>query len=416
MLKYIETKLLALGLPAKLGHEISVLTVVVGILIVAIIADIVTNRIMVRSIRAVVRRTKTHWDDAFINHNVFARLAHIVPALLIYSLAPLPFPKSPDIVDWIKRAAIAYMVLVGLLVINAIISACLSIYQTTDISRQKPLKSYAQVLKIITTVVGAILVLATLLNRSALGILGGLGAMTAIIILVFKDSILGFVAGIQLAANDMVRKGDWIEMSKFGADGEILDISLTTIKIQNWDKTITTIPTYSLVADSFKNWRGMSESRSRRIKRSFHIDMNSIRFCTPEEIERFTRIDYLQTHIQKRKQEIAEYNKTHQINTAEPVNGRKMTNIGVFRAYILNFLKNHAKIHQNMTLIVRHLKPEPTGLPIEIYCFSNDTAWSNYENIQADIFDHLLAVTGEFGLKVFQNPTGTDMAQLIRPQ
>jgi miniconductance mechanosensitive channel len=259
----------------------------------------------------------------------------------------------------------------------------------------------------------AIFAISIIIDKSVLVLLTGLGALTAIILLIFKDSILGLVAGIQLVANDMVRPGDWIEMPKYGADGDVIQITLNTVKIRNWDKTITTIPTYSLISDSFKNWRGMSESGGRRIKRALPIDMTSVKFCTPEMIDRFSRIAMLRDHIERKTKELREYNERNEIDQSVPVNGRRMTNLGTFRAYLVAYLRAHPKIHQDMTFLVRQLPPSDKGLPLEIYVFSNDQVWANYEAIQADIFDHLLASLPEFELRPFQSPTGDDVRNSI---
>jgi miniconductance mechanosensitive channel len=257
-----------------------------------------------------------------------------------------------------------------------------------------------------------IFIVSILTDKSPWGILSILGGFTVVLMLVFKDTILGFVASIQLSGHDMVRIGDWIEMPKYGADGDVIDVSIHTVKVRNWDKTITTIPTYGLVTDAFKNWRGMSESGGRRIKRSFYIDMSSIKFCTDEMLERFRKFEFIREYIEQKQKEIDEYNREHAVETSQLINGRRQTNIGVFRAYIIAYLKKHPKIHQGMTFLVRHLEPTPTGLPIQIYVFSSDQAWANYEAIQADIFDHLLAAVPEFELRIFQNPTGHDFAAL----
>jgi miniconductance mechanosensitive channel len=260
--------------------------------------------------------------------------------------------------------------------------------------------------------IGAILVISNLMGQSPVILLSGIGALSAVVMLVFKDSILGLVAGIQLTSNDMLRVGDWIEMPKYDADGSITDISLNTVKIQNWDKTITTIPTYAMISDSFKNWRGMQNSGGRRIKRSIYIDTNSISFCTPEMIEQFEKIQYLENYILTKQKEINDYNVRYKIDRSSLVNGRALTNIGVFRAYIQAYLEKHPGIHKEMTLMVRQLAPQETGLPIEIYAFTNKTEWAVYEGIQADIFDHILAIAPSFGLRIFQNPTGHDFKQL----
>ena len=238
-----------------------------------------------------------------------------------------------------------------------------------------------------------------------------MGAMTAILLLVFKDSILGLVASIQLTSNDMVRIGDWIEMPKYGADGDVIDVTLHTVKVQNWDKTITTIPSYALISDSFKNWRGMAESGGRRIKRAIYIDLTSIKFCTSEMLDRFEKFQLITDYIRTRKAEITEYNQEHQVDTSELINGRNLTNVGTFRAYLVAYLHHHPKIHQDLTFLIRHLPPGEQGLPIEIYVFSNDQVWANYEAIQADIFDHIFSVVPMFDLRLFQNPTGADFQQ-----
>ncbi|MFA9407924.1 MAG: mechanosensitive ion channel family protein, partial [Candidatus Dadabacteria bacterium] len=250
------------------------------------------------------------------------------------------------------------------------------------------------------------------IGQSPAFFLGGLGAMAAVLMLIFKDPILGLAAGIQLSANKMVRVGDWIEMPKYGADGDVIDISLTTVKVQNWDKTIITIPTFALVSEGVKNWRGMSESGGRRIKRPIFIDMTSVKFCTLEMIEKFSKIQYLSNYVLDKKKELSDFNEQRNIDNTVLVNGRRMTNLGTFRAYLVSYLRDHPKINKNLTFLVRQLDPGPTGLPIEIYVFSSDQVWANYESIQADIFDHVLAVIPEFDLRVYQNPTGSDFQNL----
>jgi len=258
------------------------------------------------------------------------------------------------------------------------------------------------------------LAIGLLTGNVAVGLLGGLGAMTAVLILVFKDTILGLVASFQISTTNLVRVGDWIEMPKFGADGTVTDISLHTIRVQNWDKTISTVPTYSLISDSFKNWRGMEESGGRRIKRSINIDVNSIKFCTEEMIERFTRYQYITEYIREKKEELARYNTERKIDTTFLVNGRHMTNVGTFRAYVEAYLRNHPDIRQDMTFLVRQLHPGEHGLPIEIYVFSKIQEWAKYESLQADVLDHILAVVPQFDLRVFQQPTGADFGRLVQ--
>jgi miniconductance mechanosensitive channel len=275
------------------------------------------------------------------------------------------------------------------------------------VSNRIPIKGFIQVFKIIIYFTAAIFIISILLNKTPIYLFSGLSALTAVLMFIFKDAILGFVAGIQLSANRMVATGDWISMPKYGADGDIVEIALTTVKVQNWDKTITTIPTYALITESFKNWRGMSESGGRRIKRAISIDMNTIGFCTEDMLRRFGKIQYISDYIEKKKIELQEINKIEQVDTSSLVNGRRMTNIGTFRAYV------EAYLNKEMTFLVRQLAPTEHGLPIEIYVFSKDQEWANYEAIQANIFDHILAVVPEFDLRVFQDPSGSDFSKLI---
>ena len=284
------------------------------------------------------------------------------------------------------------------------------IYLSFQFARNISIRPFIQVLKIGLFFISGILVLSLLLDKSPLYFLSGLGALTAILLLIFKDVLLGFVAGIQLIANRMVAPGDWIEVPQYGADGDVTDITLTTVKVQNWDKTITTIPTYALISESFKNWRSMPQSGGRRIKRALLLDQNSIRFCDQTMLGRFSKMQLLKDYIEDRKKQIDEHNQNNQIDEKDRVSGRSMTNIGVFRVYVENYLKNHPMINQKMTFLVRQLPPSDKGLPIEIYVFCKDTDWGRYESIQADIFDHILAVVAEFELRLFQNPTGSDFA------
>jgi miniconductance mechanosensitive channel len=397
-----------LGLEEGYAEPIGWLIGVAIIIILALIANFVVKRIFLKILQLVVKGSKSDWDDIILKRKVFHRLANLAPALVIYFAAPM-FPAAQD---WIQRITVSGMALIFLLSLNAFANAVVDIYNKYEISQERPIKGVVQIIMILAYALGAVFIIATLMNRSPWVLLSGIGAMTAILLLIFRDSILGFVAGMQLSANRMVRLGDWIEMPKYGADGDVIDITLTTVKVQNWDKTISTIPTYALITDSFKNWRGMSESGGRRIKRAIYIDMNSIKFCNREMLDRFEKIQYLRDYIKNKRKEIEEYNIAHKVDTSTLVNGRNLTNIGTFRAYIVAYLKNHPKINQDMTFLIRHLQPMATGLPIEIYVFSSDQVWANYESIQADIFDHILSVVPEFDLRVFQNPTGSDFKKL----
>ena len=409
MIEVIEGWFTGLGLSETQVTIASRATVIAGLLVVAYLANLITKRIILRVVLHLARRTKPDWDDALVRRRVFTRLSHLVPALVIWFTAPLVFQANPELVDAAQRIANVYMLLVGLFAVNAFLDAAGDVYQSFAISQRIPITGFIQIVKIILTVVVVILALSASMEKDPLVFFTGLGALTAVILLIFKDTILGFVGGVQLVVNNMVRQGDWIEMPKYGADGDVMEITLNTVKVRNWDKTITTIPTYTLISDSFKNWRGMSESGGRRIKRSVHIDVNSIKFCTPEMVERFSRIQILRGYVEQKLEELAADNRKNDIDETVPVNGRRMTNIGTFRAYLVAYLKAHPKIHQQMTFLVRQLQPTERGLQIEIYVFSNDQRWGPYEAIQADIFDHIFSALPEFDLRPFQNPTGSEI-------
>ncbi|MDQ0233468.1 mechanosensitive ion channel family protein [Metabacillus malikii] len=408
-MKFIENMLESSNMNPTVVNVLSNVLMIVFIAIVAIIANFLTKKIVIKIISQIVRKNKFQWDDILFERKVFHRLSHFVPAIIIYSFAE----TFPAYEDWIQKGAVTYIIIISLLMMNNVFNAINDIYQTYDISKVRPIKGYLQVIEIVAVTLGIILIIANLIGKSPLLLLSGIGALSAVFMLVFKDSLLGLVAGIQLTSNDMVRVGDWIEMPKYGADGDIIDISLNTVKVQNWDKTIVTIPSYALISDSFKNWRGMQNSGGRRIKRSVFIDSSSISFCTAEMMEKFKYIHYLSDYIVERENEIAEYNRRNDVDRSNRVNGRALTNIGVFRAYIDNYLKHHPGINQDMTLMVRQLAPTEHGLPLEIYCFTNDIRWAVYESIQGDIFDHIFAVAPEFGLQIFQSPSGSDLRALI---
>lgn len=378
----------------------------------AIIIDLIAKRILVGTVRKLAKRSSVSWDDALVRHNVFGRLVQVVPALIVF----FGISFVPELADagakLIRNIAMGYMVLMLTMAVSAILGALNAIYATTPAAKERPIKGFVQLVQIVVWVLGGILITATVLDRSPLVLLTGFGAMTAILLLVFKDTILSLVASVQLTAQDMVRVGDWIEMPQFGADGDVIDVQLHTVKVQNWDKTITTIPTHRLITDSFKNWRGMSQTGARRIKRAIVIDVSSIRIQTDDEVDHFTRFALLGDYIKEKEQRLAEYNAGLATEVDAEVNRRRLTNIGTFRAYTFNYLKNHPRIDQNMTLMVRQLAPGPEGLPLEIYCFTNTTVWAVYEDIQSDIFDHLLAIIPEFGLRLFQKPAGSDLQNL----
>lgn len=410
MLKNIAEWCVENGVTAPYDEYISYLVLFLATALIAFIANWIAKQIVRRIVTFFVRKSKTSWDDILLERKVFSRLSHLAPALVFYYAAPL----FTGLEFSIQKLSMVYMMAAGLLVFFAFLDSLVDIYRTFDVAKQRPVKGYSQIIKIIFFIFVAIIAISTLMDRSPLILLSGLGAMTAVILLVFKDSILGLVASVQLSMNDMVQVGDWIEMPKFGADGDVIDISLHTIKVQNWDKTITTIPAYALISDSFRNWRGMSESGGRRIKRAINIDMNSIKFCDEELLAKLEKFNRLKEYLNQKKKEIAEYNNSLKVSSDDIINGRHLTNIGTFRAYVVAYLKDHPKIHNDMTFLIRQLPPSEHGLPIEIYVFSNDQEWANYEAIQADIFDHILAIVPMFDLRVYQNPTGADFKNLIK--
>jgi miniconductance mechanosensitive channel len=413
MIEAIQNFLVGQGLGERLALILGRALILFGVFLLSWLANFITKKVIVRCVCFVIERTQLKWDDFLVQRKVFNRLAYLAPAVVIHLTAPFAFSWSAELEKLVEQIVLAYIVFIIIRVLDSLLDVVNDIYSTFEIARTKPIKVHLQVANVILYLLGVIFIISILLDKSPWKLLGGLGAMMAVILLAFKDTILGFVASIQLSANDMVRPGDWIEMPKYGADGDVIDVSLTTVKVQNWDKTITTIPTYYLISDSFKNWRGMQESGGRRIKRSLYIDMHSIKLCTPEMLERFSKYRYISDYLASKKQAIGEFNTKHGFDDSNRVNGRRLTNIGTFRAYVVEYLRHHPMIHQNMTFLVRHLQPTENGLPIEIYVFSKDKVWANYEAIQADIFDHILAVVPEFELRVFQNPTGADFRRFV---
>ena len=364
---------------------------------------------MLRFLRFCIRNTQTKWDDKLVHRNFFHRLSHLAPIIVISGFLPqvwIGYPTALGLVDALSQI---YIMLVVLLVVQALLDAFHDVYRTFEWSKQVPIYSFIQAIKLITYMVGAVFIVAKLMGKDPSVIFGSLGALTAVLMLVFKDSILGFAAGIHLTTNKMLSLGDWLEMPKYGADGDVIEIGLTTVKVQNFDKTITTIPTYTLISDAFKNWRGMSESTGRRIKRSILIDLNSIRFCDEALLERLAMIQAIAGYIREKQAEVQAFNQQLEAGESDhPANGRRLTNIGTFRAYLVAFLRKHPLINQEMTLLVRQLEPTPHGLPLQIYVFSSDKRWIEYEGIVSDLFDHILSVMKEFDLKAYQEPSGFD--------
>ena len=377
------------------------ITVIGALLFAAWVANWVTKRILLRGLRSVLLATHAGGDRP-VELRVIPRLANVVPALVLW-LGVGMVPHLPEeVVTVVHNVCNAFIILTLALAIGKTLDLVNTIYERRPDAQSKPVKGYLQLLKIVVYVVAGVLVLATLMDRSPMILLSGLGAMMAVLLLVFQDTLLSLVASMQISSNDMVRVGDWIEMPQQNADGDVIDIALHTVKVQNWDKTITTIPTKKLITDSFKNWRGMSEAGGRRIKRSLYLDQHSVRFLNDDERLRMHNFALLDDYLNTTQQKIDVWNADLATRGLAPVNARRVTNLGTFRAYVERYLRSHAGVHQNMTLLVRQLQPTPSGLPIEIYCFTNDIRWAAYEGVQADIFDHLLAILPEFGLRVFQ--------------
>ena len=384
-------------------------------IVFALIVFYITEKIIVRWVHHLAIKSAANWDDAFVARKVFKRLAYLVPALIIQASMKFIIPEYPVTMVIVLTLIKVYIVSVVVLVISSVLDAFHDIYNSFEISKTRPIKGFVQVAKIFLYIIyGIVLITVIFVRTEGFGWLAGLGAFSAVLLLVFKDPILGFVGGIQLATNDMLRIGDWIEMPKYNADGNVVEITITTVKVQNWDKTITTIPTYFLVSDSYKNWRGMQESGARRIRRHILIDLNSIQFCTAEMLERYSQYGYVEDYIAVKESELDKYNKEKKIHPGILINGHRQTNIGVFRAYLTAYLKDNPNLHHDFALMVRQLQPTENGLPLEIYAFSKEQDWERFEDIQSDIFDHVLAGIKFFDLQLFQGPSGNDFRTLSK--
>lgn len=390
------------------NQELFLAAKITGVLLLSYIVYIITKKIVIRAIHSFTQNTKNEYDDVLLNSKFLKQLSLVAPLIIINYFDPLfkPFDK---LVIRTTEALIAFVIV---LAINTMLGSLTTLFEKSGKFIDKPIKGYIQVVKIVIYIFGTIIIIGILANQSPLTLLSAVGALTAVILLVFKDTLLSFVASVQISSYDLVRVGDWIEMPKFGADGDVVDIALHTIKVQNFDKTITVIPTYKLIEDSFKNWRGMQQSGGRRIKRSLYIDVNSVNFLDDADIEKFKKIKLLSGYMEEKLNEIEEHNRQFPGNS--DADKRRLTNIGTFREYIKRYLSNRNDIHHEMTFLVRQLPAEPTGVPLEIYVFTNTTEWVKYEQIQSDIFDHLIAIVQEFNLRLYQNPTGYDFKNYVK--
>ena len=400
ILKNIDELLISLGVAPSLADVLDQFIAFALVLVIAFVADAVCRHILMKAVAHLVRKTKATWDDIVFDHKVMVHLSRMVAPVIIYIFVPVAFAEtSSSTLGFIQRVCLIYILIVFLSFINSFLKAVYVVYSEKEQLRDRPLKGMLQTVQVILWFVGAIVVVSILIDKSPLSLLAGLGASAAILMLVFKDSIMGFVSGVQLSANDMLKVGDWIAMPKYGADGTVIEVTLNTVKVRNWDHTITTIPPYLLVSDSFQNWRGMRESGGRRVKRSINIDMTSVKFCTPEMLAKYRKIRLLKEYVEHTEQVI---------DNSILVNGRRQTNLGVFRAYLTAYLKSLPDVNQELTCMVRQLQPTDHGIPMELYFFCALKDWVPYEGVQADVFDHVLAIIPEFDLQVFQSPSGRD--------
>ena len=409
----IEELLIYSGLSDETAIYVRLLILTLLILPLAGLSFLFFKRFITTYIYRWVKKSSFTWDDALADHKVLNNLAHIAPAFIVRVLAPTVFLDFPKVQPLVIKITDSYLIIAIFAVVLGLLKVAEYALAKHPAFKDKPLMSYFQLVRIILFIVIFILLLSTLLQKDPIYFLGAFGTMTAILLLIFKDTILGLVASVQISANDMVRVGDWVEMPKFNADGDVMAINLNTVKVQNWDKTITTIPTYYFITDSFKNWRGMVESGGRRIKRSILLNTQTVRFVDPQTREQYKQYQLISDYIEARQKEIEAYNAEQKIDTSVLINGRRMTNLGVFRQYLESYLRHHPFIRKDMTIMVRQLDIEERGVPIEVYCFTTTTSWVEYEAIQADVFDHLLAAAAFFGLEIFQQPSGKDISTSI---
>ena len=369
------------------------IVVIAAILLIAYVLDMICRKVVMPGVRKVTAKTQITWDDYLLNDDVLNNVCHLIPPVVVYALIPFAFAHEPALLEFILKICWIYITVVGMKLVCAFLTSLYTISSEHERLKNHSMKGFYQMIKLIVICIGSIIIISTLIDKDPIAILTGLGAGTAILMLVFQDTIKGLVAGVQLTANDMLRPGDWITMPKYGADGDVIEVTLTTVKVRNWDKTITTVPPYALVNDSFQNWRGMFDMGGRRVKRSINIDMNTVRFCTEEELAEFKQQPWMEGFEDTGKEEV---------------------NLYIFRHYVMYYLKHHPKVHQELIMTVRQLQPTAQGMPIELYFFSANTAWVKYEALQAEVFDHVLATLHRFDLKVFQSPTGLDLQKLVK--
>lgn len=410
---WINNFLQMLGFSIESARHLDQWVTLILIICVAMIADFSCRMVLLKVVKKIVMKTKATWDDIIFEETVMARLCHIVAPVLIFILLPIAFPdESTVLFSMLLKISTIYIIIVVMRFISAFCRAIYLVYNEKEEFSDRPLKGLLQTAYVINFFIGVVLIVSVIIDKSPATLFAGLGASAAVLVLVFKDGIMGFISGIQLSANNMLRPGDWITMPKYNADGTVIEVTLNTVKVRNFDNTITTIPPYALVSDSFQNWRGMRESGGRRVKRSIHIDMNSIQFCTPEMMEKFGKIALLKEYLAETEEKLRNHNTTNQVDESMIVNGHRQTNLGVFRAYLERYLRSLPQVNQEMPLMVRQLQSTDTGIPLELYFFSYSKEFIDFEAVQADVFDHVLAVVSEFHLAVFQSPTGADFRSL----
>ena len=380
-----------MGVVGESAQWVVRIMVILAILLIVFVFDKICRKVIIPTVQKVTAKTQVTWDDYILNEKVLDNVCHLIPPVVFYALIPLAIPAESNLLEFVLKICNIYITIVVVRLVCSFITSLYSISSEHEKLKDRSLKGFYQMLKLVVICIGVIVIVSTLLDKSPTAILTGLGAGAAILMLVFQDTIKGLVAGVQLTVNDMLRPGDWITMPKYGADGDVIEVTLTTVKVRNWDKTITTVPPYALVNDSFQNWRGMFDIGGRRVKRSINIDMHSVRFCTEEELAHFKQQPWMEGFEETGKEEV---------------------NLYLFRHYLDYYLRHHPKVNQDMIMLVRQLQPTEHGMPIELYFFSANTAWVKYEALQAEVFDHVLAVVHRFGLKVFQSPTGLDLQAL----
>lgn len=415
---WFNQKLLNFGTSVSVADYLDNFAVLLIIILLALAVDYICRYILLGAFKKFAKKTTNQLDDLIIEKKIINKGMHIIPSILIFTMLPLAYPSPADkeILVLLQKLCQIYIITVSLLFINSLLNLGVELFHRNDKFKDKPLKGFVQIVQVILFSVGVILLISILINESPSTIFTGIGASAAILMLVFKDTILGFVAGIQLSANDMLRVDDWISMPKYGADGTVIEITLNTVKVKNFDNTISTIPPYALISESFQNWRGMRESPGRRIKRSINLDMNSVKFCTPEMLEKYRKISLLAGYIDDTENKLQTYNQANQIDNTILVNGRRQTNLGVFRAYLQRYLESLPEVNKEMICMVRHLQPTEKGIPMELYFFSSIKDWVIYETIQADVFDHVLAVIPEFDLQIFQELSGSDVRMFVKTE